>query len=98
MPGVVEGGGRSRLVVILQEPHQPVLILERRSQMLADWPHVTVVKAIVQALVVGVVEALLVHLRFTVPIHFGHETEFRRAPAHPLRRLGPEQWRTTTPG
>src|SRR5436190_15815194 len=66
--------------------------------MLSYRPGVAVAQAIVETLVVRVVEALLVHGRFEVPIDFGHEAEPRNPFADARRRLGPEERGATTPG
>src|SRR4051812_28779144 len=93
-----EGGSGPRLVVVLHKACEPVLIVEAGEQMLSRTPGVAVAETIVEALVVRVVEALLVHGRFEVPIDFGHEAESWNPFANARRRLGPEERSTTTPG
>ena len=59
---------------------------------------VMLAQTVVQALVVGVVEALLLQRPFEVPVDLNHEEEAWGALAHPPRRLGPEEWGALTPG
>src|SRR3954470_9432592 len=93
-----KGGSRPRLVVILHKARELVLIVGAGEQMLSYRPRVAVAKAIVEALVVGIVEALLVHGRFEVPVDFGHEAERRNPFADARRRRRPEKRSATTPG
>ena len=66
--------------------------------MLAHGPGVVVAEAVVQPLVVGVVEPLLLHRPLEVPIDFGHEAEAGHPLADALRRLGPEERGAAAPG
>ena len=52
---------------------------------------VMLAQTVVQALVVGVVEALLLQRPFEVPVDLNHEEEAWGALAHPPSRLRPEQ-------
>ena len=72
-----EGGGSPRLVVVLEKSRQLVLEVEPREKMLSDRPRVTLAQAIVEPLVVRVVETLLLQRPLQVPVHLGHETETR---------------------
>ena len=88
-----EGCRRPRLVVVLQEPGEPVLIVEAGVEVLAHRPRVPLAEPVVQPLVVGVVEALLQHRPFEVPVDLGHEAEARDAargpaPSHRARTAG----------
>ena len=55
-------------------------------------------QAVVEPLVVGVVEALLLQRPFHVPIDFRHEAEVRNLLAHAADRLGPERLGRDAPG
>ena len=59
-------------------------------EVLAHRPGVPFAKPVVEPLVVGVVEALLLQRPFQIPIDLGHEAEARDALAHALDRLRPE--------
>ena len=59
--------------------------------MLAHRPGVALAKAIVEPLVVGVIEALLLQRPFHVPVDLGHEEEAGHSFAHALRRRRPEE-------
>src|SRR6478609_4999922 len=61
------------------------------------WASVMIAKTIVEPLVVGVIEALLLKRPFLVPIDFGHEGEVGMALAHFLRRSRPKQRGTMAP-
>src|SRR5215216_4053303 len=54
----------TRLVMVLEETRQPVLVVEPRLQMGANGAGIGMAKAIVEALVVAVVEALLLQFPF----------------------------------
>ena len=97
MPGGNVGGG-PRLVVVFQEAGELVLIVEPGVKMLAHGPGVAVAQAVVEPLVVGVVEALLLQRPFQVPIDLGHEAEAGMALADLLRRRRPEERRSLAPG
>src|SRR6185503_10694426 len=54
-----KGGGRPRLVVIFQKAGQLVLVIQARVKMLAHRPGMSFAQPIVEPLVVGVIESLL---------------------------------------
>src|SRR6478736_7092201 len=91
-------GGSAGLVVVFEEAGELVLIVETGVEMLADWASVMIAKTIVEPLVVGVIEALLLKRPFLVPIDFGHEGEVGMALAHFLRRSWPKQRGSLSPG
>ena len=93
-----ERGSRPRLVVVFQEAGQLVLIIEPRVEMLAHRPGVTLAQAVVQPLVVGVIESLLLQRPFQIPVDLGHEPEVRMLPPHGLGRLRPEELGPDAPG
>ena len=70
-----EGRGCAWLVVILQETGELVLIVEAGEQMLPHGSGMAFAQAIVEPLVVGVVEPLLLHSPLEIPIDFSHEAE-----------------------
>ena len=94
-----EGRGGPGLVVVLQEPGELVLVVEPGVQVLAHRPRVSLAQAVVEPLVVGVVEPLLLHRPFQVPVDLGHEagSSGRRSRTR-CGRLGPEQRRPAAPG
>ena len=55
----VERGCRARLVVVLEETSQAVLVVEARVEMFADRAGVTSAQTVVEAFVIAVVEAQL---------------------------------------
>ena len=57
----------ARLVVVLEEARQPVLVVEPGAQMGANGAGIGMAKAIVEALVVAVVEALLLQIPIRGP-------------------------------
>ena len=106
---VGDGGGRlmlrpgkarrgARLVVVLEEARQPILIVEARRQMGAQRAGIGIAQPVVQTLVVAVVEALLLQVPFEVPIGFGQEGEAGMGPAHGRDRRRPERRRRPAPG
>ena len=78
----------ARLVVILEEARQPILVVEPRPQMGANGAGIAMAKAIVEALVVAVVEALLLQFPFEVPIGLGQEREAAMGVAHAAIAFG----------
>src|SRR5215510_7864975 len=66
--------------------------------MLAHLPGVTLAEAIVQSLVVGVIETLLLQCPFQVPVNLGHEAETRNALPNELGCLRPEERSALAPG
>ena len=71
-----ERGRRPRLVVVFHEAGQLVLIVEPGVEMLAHRPGVPLAEAVVEPFVVGVVESLLLHRPFPIPVDLGHERKF----------------------
>ena len=93
-----EGRRGPGLVVVLEESGELALIVEPGVQVLAHRLRVSLAQAIVEPLVVGVIEPLLQHRPFQVPVHLGHEAEARHPLPHSPGRLRPEQWRPAPPG
>src|SRR4029453_10325958 len=60
-------------------------------------PRVAFPQSVVELLVVRVLESLLLHGPFEVPIDFGHETESRYAFANVSGHVGPEEGSATSP-
>ena len=92
-----ERGGGAGLVMVLHEARELVLEVETGLKMAPHRPGVTLAEPIVEPLVVGVVEPLLQHGPFEVPIDLGHEAEARNPLAHAPGRVRPEEWRTAAP-
>src|SRR6185437_9037642 len=90
--------GRAPLIVVLQEPAQPALILEPGPQMVPHRPGVAFAQPIVEALVRGIVEALLLHGPLEVPVDLGHEAEPGITLPYLARGLGPEGLGVDAPG
>src|SRR5258708_14539535 len=67
-------------------------------EVVPHWPRLPRAETVVQALVIGVVEALLQHDPFEVPVDLGHEAEAWSLRAYALDRLRPERRRRKTPG
>ena len=86
------------LVVVFQEPGQLVLIVEAGLEVLSHRPRVPLAEAVVKPFVVSVIEPLLEHRPFQVPINLGHEAEVRVLLPNSLSRLRPEQIGAATPG
>ena len=84
--------------MVLQEAGQLVLVVQPRAEVLAHRPGVPVAEAVVQPLVVGVIEALLLQRPFQVPVDLGHEAEVRDTLAHAPGRLRPEGLGLDAPG
>ncbi len=66
---------RRGVVVVLDEPHQPFLVVEVRRQVIPDLIGGAVLEAVVEPLVVAVVEALLLQGPLQVPVGLGDEQE-----------------------
>jgi len=82
--------------VVLHEPREPILVVETRPQVLAHEPRVSLAQPVVEALVVGVVEALLHHRRLGVPVDPGafedlRQNQHRHVAAHGVALLGDHQ-------
>ena len=88
--GDAEGGGRPRLVVVLEEAHEVIAELRRRGQVRTHSGRVRAQEPVVHRLVVGEVEALLQELPFAVPVGLGDEEEVGVPLAHRGHRLRPE--------
>ena len=88
----------ARLVVVLQEAGEPGLVVEPRQEVLAHRPRPPLVQAVVEPLVVRVVEALLEHRPLEVPVDLGHEAKPPRALPNALDHPRPEQRRPAAPG
>jgi len=93
-----ERRGRARLVVVFQKAGELVLVIEPGAKMLAHRPGMTFAQAIVQPLVVRVVEPLLLQRPLEVPVDLGHEAEVRRPFANSLCRSRPEGLSLDVPG
>src|SRR5688500_18732922 len=88
----VKRGGSAGLIVILQEAGELILVIDAGAEMVANRPDMPFAETIVKALVVSVIEALLLHGPFHVPVHFRHETELGMLIAHAPGGFRPE-WR-----
>src|SRR5688572_24592642 len=93
------GKCRSRpwLVVVFEESSQLVLITQSGMKMLAHRPSMTFAQPIVKPFVVGVIETLLLHCPFQVPVDLGHELKVRVPASHGVGGPGPEWLRRDTP-
>ena len=94
----MERGGSAGFVVVLQEARELRLVGRRRPEVLAHRPGVPLAQPVVEALVVGVVEPLLLEGPLQVPVHLGHETEARSPFPHARYRHRPERRRLPAPG
>ncbi|GAA4697409.1 hypothetical protein GCM10023215_39540 [Pseudonocardia yuanmonensis] len=61
--------------MVLDEPHQPLLVLPVRGQVGPDPPRIARHEPVVETLVVAEVEALLLQRPFEVPVGLREETE-----------------------
>ena len=77
VPRQIERRRGARFVVVLEEASELILIVQRRDQMVADRPSVSIAQTIVKSLIVAVIESLLLQCPFQVPVHFRHEEEAR---------------------
>ena len=68
----------ARLVVVLEKAREAILEVEPGMQVLAHRARRAVLEAVVEPLVVGVVEPLLLQRPLEVPVHLGDEQEPRR--------------------
>src|SRR5215208_7003751 len=82
---------RSWLIVVFQKPGNFVLVIQSGVKMLAHGSGMTLAQPVVQPLVVSVIESLLLHHPFHVPVDLGHEHEVWILPPCGLGGLGPEQ-------
>ena len=92
-----EGRGGPGLVMVFQEPGHLVLIVEFGAQMVTHGTGMAFAEAVIQPLIIGVIESLLLKRPFQVPVDLGHEAEARSFFAHALSRLRPERLRLKTP-
>jgi hypothetical protein len=74
--------------VVLEEAGQMILEVEAGEEVLADRAGVALFQAVVEPLVVGVVEALLLEGPLEVPVDLGEEEEARDLGADGLGGLG----------
>ena len=72
-----EGRRRTRLVVVLDEANEPLLVGELRREVPDHLPCLVGRKTVIEPLVVAVVEALLLKRPLEVPVRLGHEHEPR---------------------
>jgi hypothetical protein len=70
-----ESRRRTRLVVVLEEARQAILMVEVGLTALAHRAGIRLAQAVVQAFVVVVVETLLLQRSVQVPVGLGHEGE-----------------------
>lgn len=68
-------GSRTRFVMVFEKADQLLLVVKPCVKMFPHGPAVTFAKAVIKALVVGVIEPLFQHRPFQVPIDLGHEAE-----------------------
>ena len=82
---------RPWLIVVFEKAGQFVLIVHTGVEVLAHGRCMALTQAVVQPLVIGVIEALLLQRPFQVPVDLGHEEKVRKLLPHALGRLGPEE-------
>jgi len=68
-----EGCGGSRLIVIFKETRRLLLEQKVGSEMVADGLNMPITEAVVEPLVVGVVEPLLLQGPLEIPVHFSQK-------------------------
>jgi hypothetical protein len=88
----------ARLVVIFEESRQLFLVIESRGKVLADRQRHLIAEAVIEPLVIGVIETLLQHRPFEIPVRFGHEEKIRHDLSHAPDRVRPERWGSPSPG
>src|SRR5271168_1273038 len=86
-----EFGRGARLVVVFEKADELVLIVEAGEQVATDRRDIALSQAVVESLVVAIIEALLVQRPFEVPIDLGHKSEGGILSAHCCRRFRPER-------
>ena len=84
-------GGGARFVVVFEKAGELVLIFRRGAEMLTHGPGMAFAEAVIEALVVGVIEALLLERPFQIPIDLGHETKTGNSFAHTANGVRPER-------
>ena len=92
-----EGGGGPWLVVVLEEAGQTVLEVQARREVPANRTDVALLEPVVEPLVVGVVEALLLKGPFEVPVDLGEKEEARDLGSDRVRDSRPEGGRGDSP-
>src|SRR4029077_12466366 len=90
-------GRGARFVMVFEKASELVLVIEAGEQVIADRLDVTLSQAVIEPLVITVVEALLLRGPFEVPIDLGHECEGRILRMNRGRGLWPERLRGQTP-
>src|SRR5262245_34193653 len=94
---LTEGGRRPRLVVVFQKSGELILVIEAGMEVLAHRSRVSFAGAVVQPLVVRVVESFLLHGPLEIPRDLGHEAEAWDSVAYSLNRWRPEWLRPAAP-
>ena len=84
--------------MVFEKTRELVLVVQPGVKVFAHRPGVPFAKAVVEPLVVGVIESLLLHRPFPVPIDLGHKLEVRVFPPDGLGRLRPEGLSGDAPG
>ena len=77
--------------MVFEKARQLVLVIQASVEMLAHGAGMTFTQAVVQTLVVSIVESLLLHRPFPIPVDLGHELEVRMFAPHGLGCLRPEE-------
>src|SRR5262249_36597421 len=80
---------RPRLVVVLNETNQPLLVCRIRTEMKPDAFCVVIHQAVIQPLVVTEVEPLLLKFPFQVPVRLGDEEEIGMCRLNGRDQVGP---------
>src|SRR5262245_25447152 len=84
-------------VAVLQEAGQTAPVVEPRPEVIADRPGVMLAQPIVESLVIGVIETLLLQGPFEIPVGLRHERELRNNLTNTLSRCRPEERRAIPP-
>jgi hypothetical protein len=87
-----------RLVVVFQKASELVLIIQPSVKVFTHGTGMFNTKAVVEPLIVGVVETLLLSRPLQVPVNLGHKCNAGYAFAHTLDCLRPEWLRWDAPG
>jgi hypothetical protein len=88
----------ARFVVVLEEPGHAVLDVDLGPEVVTHGAGVSVPEPVVEPLVVGDVEALLLQLPLEVPVDLGHQHHRRVPVAQPGDRRRPERLGAAAPG
>src|SRR5579872_7243219 len=83
--------------MIFHKPREFDLIIKSRMEMLAHRPGLTLPQAVIEPLVISVVEPRLLEGPFQVPINLGHKTKARNPFAHQPDGERPEWQRLFAP-